>query len=464
LSGIVEKCVSRIQLLYAFIAIAGLKAILLLMDSRPAYFFGDSGAYLATATTKWIPSDRSFLYGYLLRRIAYHSHSLEAMIVVQVVLSAIAAWLLCFALAEFFDAPFFIAAAAGLFCALEPMQLLAERYVMTDSVATALFAIYFVLVLQYVRRGSTWILLVFQAVGVLLIGIRISFLPAVIVNSFAVPLVTRHASKPSTRNIAWGLIASLAIEVGLLSVYAHSYGRLIHREPALFYGQGAFLIADFAPLIEPEDFPVSSARTAIFDNLRFDRHDPAQRSFHHFADGGLWANVEKEFPDPKQANDLAASTAIHALLRQPFRAAELAAGSLAQYFHPAVLGRWLLDDEGAYNDMSEDTRESLQRYYSVPNPNHFEISLTKKWHQFAIPWYWIVLCSLALSPGLLFICAIDLRGSVFLCVLSALLFLEGATLTIEHPTPRFLTTAAWLTLLMIGAAMARTGRTAAGEF
>ena len=49
------------------------------------------------------------------------------------------------------------------------------------------------------------------------------------------------------------MIASLVIEAGLLSVYAQSYGRLIHREPALFYGQGAFLIADFAPLIEPEE-------------------------------------------------------------------------------------------------------------------------------------------------------------------------------------------------------------------
>src|SRR5689334_14263457 len=118
---------SGIRPLYVFIGIAAIKTVFLLLDNRPAYFFGDSGAYLTTATIKWIPPDRSFLYGYLLRRIAYHSHSLQAMIVAQVLLSAIAAWLLYFALAKFFHAPPALALAGGLLCTVEPLQLLAER-------------------------------------------------------------------------------------------------------------------------------------------------------------------------------------------------------------------------------------------------------------------------------------------------------------------------------------------------
>ena len=77
--------------LYVLLAIFIIKAVLLWFDSKPAYFLGDSEAYLATATIKYIPLDRSVMYGLLIRRIALPAHSLERMIVLQVVFSAVAA-------------------------------------------------------------------------------------------------------------------------------------------------------------------------------------------------------------------------------------------------------------------------------------------------------------------------------------------------------------------------------------
>ena len=64
-------------LFYTFLGILCIKGIFLLVDSKPSYFFGDSGTYLATATAKWIPPDRSFIYGLFIRKIAFRMHSLD---------------------------------------------------------------------------------------------------------------------------------------------------------------------------------------------------------------------------------------------------------------------------------------------------------------------------------------------------------------------------------------------------
>src|SRR5262249_44720433 len=137
---------------------------------------------------------RSFLYGFLLRKIALASHSLQLMIVVQMFLSAIAAWLLFVALNEIFEVRYRMATFFGVLCAIEPLQLLSERYILTEACANFLFALHFVLALLYIKRGSLWTLLSAQAVGVLLIAFRISFLPLVLINSIVILLLSPGAT------------------------------------------------------------------------------------------------------------------------------------------------------------------------------------------------------------------------------------------------------------------------------
>src|ERR1051325_1912937 len=50
-----------------------LKLILLCVNSTPKFFMGDSGAYIHTALTGWIPADRSYFYGYAVRWLAVRS-------------------------------------------------------------------------------------------------------------------------------------------------------------------------------------------------------------------------------------------------------------------------------------------------------------------------------------------------------------------------------------------------------
>jgi hypothetical protein len=450
------------SLLYTFAAILAIKAAIFIADSRPAYFEGDSGAYLSTATAKYIPPDRSFMYGLFLRRTAYRTHSLNTIVWTQIVFSVVAAWLLAFTLENVFSVRPWLAAAFGILCSIEPLQLLSERYLLTECCANFLFALYFVLSLLYLKKRKLWILAVVQFVGVLLVSFRISFLPGVLICSLLLPLLSRIRTRQMA-TVALHLSLSILVSLSLFSIYEHWYGRLIRREPALFYQNGAFLVAAFSPLIEPEDFPLVSSRDPIFQNLRFDRHDLANRPAQHFVEGGLWPNIQNAIPDEKQANDAATAAAIHALLRQPIRAGFLAFKTLRLYFDINELRYRILEDEGKYNTWSPTIRDWLENIYGVRDPQPFEPSLTKRWHQLAIPWYWLILCALILSPLMLFAFRKADRPPVILLVVFALLFLSGATLTVDRVTPRFLTSAAWLVLLMLGIVGAGFSRSRAAE-
>src|SRR4029453_17474709 len=50
--------------------VLAIKILLLLLDPSPKLFMGDSGSYIWTALTGWIPPDLSHFYGYTLRWLA----------------------------------------------------------------------------------------------------------------------------------------------------------------------------------------------------------------------------------------------------------------------------------------------------------------------------------------------------------------------------------------------------------
>jgi hypothetical protein len=435
--------------LYLFFAILTVKALVLLVDSQPAYFFGDSATYLGTATARWIPLDRSFLYGFFIRKTAYSWRSLQSLVWMQTAASAIAAWLLFFALSRLLSVRLWIAAGAGILCAIEPLQLLAERYVMTETGANILFAVHFVLILFYLRTSKLRFLLPAEAVGVLLIGFRISFLPVVLLDSVLPPLLTTPRRMARS---ALHIALALLVTQGLLIGYARWYGRLTHRPPALTYAAGAFFVSDFAPLIEPEDLPDGSSRDAVFGDLRLERHDIRTRAGQHFSPGGLWSNIEKEYPDPDQANWIGIETAVHAVVRQPAGVARLIIQTFFLYFDPETLRSSLRSDEGLYGAMDANIKEWLERIYNVSRPQVYSESWTKKWHLAAGVWYWFILCGLPLWPFLLLIRHKENQPVLFLCSLMSLFFLGTAAALVDQPTPRFLTTAAWFTLLISGLA------------
>ena len=62
-----------------------------MLDPSPKFYMGDSRSYIATAVTGWIPPDRSFFYGYVIRWLAVWTSSLTPLLIFQTLVGAMTA-------------------------------------------------------------------------------------------------------------------------------------------------------------------------------------------------------------------------------------------------------------------------------------------------------------------------------------------------------------------------------------
>ncbi len=124
-----------------------------------------------------------------------------------------------------------------------------ERYVMTETLANFLFVIYVLMLLAYIKQGKLLILLAAQMLGILLIGIRISFLPEILINSVLAPLLspaammfwrrlgsalrgrTTFSLSDQLQHIGVHVILSIIVSQGAMAAYEDWNGRLSKREP-----------------------------------------------------------------------------------------------------------------------------------------------------------------------------------------------------------------------------------------
>ena len=186
-------------LLCIFLVVAACKFAFYLADPYPSFHFGDSGAYLATALVKWIPPDRSFTYGFLLRPLVLNSPALGPVVALQIAASGAASVILGMLLLRCFGAKPAFAIAFACLCAFEPLQLMSERFVMTEAFATFGFALYLWAALSFLRTGQISTLIAVQVLGVVLISLRYSFLPLVLILAVALPILTIQ----KTRRVSW---------------------------------------------------------------------------------------------------------------------------------------------------------------------------------------------------------------------------------------------------------------------
>jgi hypothetical protein len=109
--------------------------------------------------------------------------------VVQVCLSTITCILLCSITRVIFEIPERWSYVFGFLCAIDPLQLLYERYVMTETISLCLYAFVIYHSCLYLKNHRLRNLVIVQAVSVLLIGFRMSFLLQVQINTIILPLM-----------------------------------------------------------------------------------------------------------------------------------------------------------------------------------------------------------------------------------------------------------------------------------
>ncbi len=208
---------------------------------------GDSASYIWTALTGWIPPDRSYCYGYLVRWLAVWPHSFAPLLVTQALASGATAIMFALICSRFFEMSNRLSFVFGLLCALDPCQLVWERYIMTESFSLFVYALVLYWSLAYLRDRRLWQLVVVQALAVLLISLRISYLLVVQTCAILLPFIAfarcavpglhnRSESRaPEVSALMTGLthvIASIAMMFVMHGAYKQLNGLLTKREPA----------------------------------------------------------------------------------------------------------------------------------------------------------------------------------------------------------------------------------------
>lgn len=447
---------TRRQWMFCAAAVLGIKFALLLLDPLPMFFLGDSQTYLHTALHLSIPLDRSFTYGLFVRLAAVTTGSLFTLVLFQVLLSAGSALILIFLLVRCLGTGFRTALLLGILCALEPLQLLYERYVLTETLSLFIFALYLLCAFLYLESRSYAKLAAIQILGTALITVRLSFLPIILCFAAVIPLLHLLPSSRAKggyelgtvgRHLAFSLILTLCFH----SAYKHLNGYLVKAPSAAYqYQSGMFLAADFAPVMTPADFPNPGLAPAVFSSLLFDLHDRNARGPQRWMDGGLIARINMIVPDPFKADATAKATALNTLKRDPLGVCLLAVQGYGDYWNRKILQRSMVTDKGNKHQLPPEMLRSLKNDFALDGENlPMTKTLTGTYFFKAWPWYLFLLCLPAVAIPVLCFTRTG-RDRLFLVFLATSALVLTASLLIERPTVRYLHPIGWLFFLLAG--------------
>lgn len=441
-----------------FFGLLLIKLFLFALDPLPKFYMGDSGSYLFTSVSRWVPEDRSYFYGYVIRWVALRAASLTPLLILQVFAATVIAFICGWICWRTLGLPRRIAFAFGILCSLDPLQLFWERAVMTETLSLFFYAILLERSFAYLRHRRLGNLVLIQVLGVLTIGFRMSYLVLVQALAVTLPLIafvplTRRWFLPRDRVLR--LLLHLAIGVGVMLACHQTYkrltGMLAHREPAYLHGTGLSLLSIWAPALRPEDSPDPILADLIRKGDRFHLREIDARPGQRFSPDGLVSSLLRAEPDVVRANKIAKETALNALKRNPFAIATIAAETYLEFWRGRAARRYAKMDVGAgYFTPSERAFVARRFHEVVPTGdlNKQRLSLTGRYYIRAWPYYLIIL----LSP--LIVCiTIGLRRALTresLLLLWQLLLLLGSTMMFSiFPIVRYLHPLSLLTILAL---------------
>jgi hypothetical protein len=450
-----------------------IKLFLLLLDPRPEFFLGDSGSYILTALTGWIPADRSYFYGYVVRFLAVWPGSFTPLLLGQTVASGVTTILFAIICSRFFRLTNKLCFFFGLLCALDPCQLVWERYVMTETFSLLVYVLVLYWSLLYLRDRRIWELTVVQALSVVLIGFRMSYLPVVQACTILLPVIAfgrcafprfreRSEARVSGASVLgtgfMHIVASAVIMLAMHGAYKQVNGWLSHREPDYLYTTGLQLVSVWAPALRPDDATDPRFRALIADGRKFGMQDLRQRLAQHFLKGFLvdrWSKIETNF---KENERVARQTAMNALRRRPLQIAGLAVKTYMEYWDIASIKKYTRDDLGR-NELTDDQVKTLAEKFHFRTAKGMvsePLSLLRWYSLRAWPYYFIVIVSPLIC--LFATCISHHRAFAVLLFVHASVLMVVVTALTPQPPIRYLQPVSLLTLLGIAICVDRVSR------
>jgi hypothetical protein len=444
------------------LAVFAIKFLFLAADPSPKMFMGDSGSYIWTALTGWIPDDRSYFYGYVIRLTAVTTESLTPLLLFQVCLGGAASIIVVVICRSIFRLPAVYSYGFGVACAIDPLQLVWEHYVLAETISIFLYALLLERSFRYLRDRKVLDLAMIQLVGVGLIGFRMSYLLAVQMTAVVLPVLAfwpdvvafvrqKVRGMPAQWKVARTggvhVLVSISVMLVLHTAYKQANGRLSEREPAYLYATGLHLLCAWAPILTPEDATDPRLADLIRRGDEFALKDLLRRGHQRFADGFLVDLFSKMEPNPAIQESVAKQTALNALFHRPQEIMWLSFKTFAGYWNVEEVRKFATTDLG-HVDLPPEEVDLLAKTFHWATPPSITTepkTLLQKYFLGAWPYYFVAL----LAP---FWCAFSVflrdrvNYSLFLLFHSGLLFTTTIALS-EQPSIRYLQPLSVLTVV-----------------
>lgn len=382
------------------VLLAVIKCIQFAIDSQ-AVFYYDSGAFILNATGLAFLPFRSYVYGALLRALAMPFHSLRAVVAMQVVMGGLTAWLLAVMLVRFLRVRPWIAMLAALVFAMDPVQIVHEHLVMTETTTVLVMAMFLLTALQYQQDHSLYRLILLSFLGVLLVSLRLVYLPVVLTTAVLLPASLYFSSSGMRpRHLAAALVVSCACTAIFQVGYRDLTGWRAGREAAYHYTTGFFLLSSVAPLVEPRDATDVRVANAIVAQNRssFPLADRRFRSSQLWDEDGFVARLRTVFNGDERAADQSAQhLARAAIQRNPLGLLELGLQNYLGFWGGLpYLGASLEWENGSHLPPSVNAFDAnvIRSVFGVDVSNqHTWRTPSRRYHQFARYWVLLLLAS-----------------------------------------------------------------------
>ena len=440
-----------------------LKMLLLMLDPLPKMFMGDSACYIATALVGWIPDDRSYFYGFLIRWVALSTESLTPLLLLQSFVSALTALLLAYTCRSIFGLSVRSACILGLLCALDPFQLVWERYVMTETVSLFFYMAGLYYAFLYIKQLRIKHLVIAQGIWVLLLGFRMSYLLLVQISAVLLPILAlspvvlakwragrAHGKGFQTLKFASvHFVTSIAAMLLMHGAYKQVNGWLTDRDPAYLYATGLHLLAFWAPVLVPADATDERLAQIIAEGDEFHIKELTSRNCQRFEKDYLVDRWQEEEPDWELGSDIAKETALRALRRNPFQVLGLAAQTFAQYWNLRDLRYYATIDLG-HNDLTEEQRDLLTEHFHFATDGRVigaPPTLLQRYFLLAWPYCYFLLLSPILGAWAVYLTR-EKQLALFLLLHLAIILAVTITFAVA-PSFRYLQPASLLALLII---------------
>ena len=450
-----------------FACILLLKFALFAIDPTPKLLLGDSWSYIQTALTGWIPEARSYFYGYVIRWTSVWTQSLTSLLVLQLLISAAAAVGSALICRFFFELSTRWSFLMGFLCALDPLQLLYERYVMTEAISLGLYAFVLYQSFLYLRDRRFRNLVLVQVVSVLLIGFRMSYLLLVQLDTILLPVIAfapavwrtfrPRFERAGVAGVFGRLGTHLLISVLLMFVlhegYKRTNGWISHRPPAYLHASGIIQLAILSPVLEPADSPDPGLADVIRKGDEFHLKDLNFRDNQRFSPGYLIDRFSTVHPERSSAERIARETAMNALRRNPLAVLNLGWRVYSDYWSVAAMRASARSDFGFNNPPKEDLLDLLaSRFHLAIDTKNQTESFLQQWFVAAWPYYFLIL--LAPLPAAFAVAFPRTRGYAFLLFVHITVTLLVSTVFGGH-TVRYLQPISFATLLVIAVYLGR---------